>query len=250
VPNWFGSATVVGWKGSPSELNPVLWSLQTEIELYILFPLSLVLFRLLPKRTYLVLMFTITLASWLGWLMLRQRFNYFPPLPSLCHWYIWNLGLYLCFTGVEKTSKTSSLALGLFGFASGAVLVLIRNKYHSNILSFWYFFTGVGAYYFLEWALVAVPKWLRHPVMGVIGKRSYSYYLNHWPVGIIGSLLFSSKLAAAAFILVVLAGLGEISYRFIELPFIRFGKSLAAHFDSAEMTLLRSEAKAPSSANI
>lgn len=233
TPNWFGAANVSGWSGPAAELNPVLWSLQTEIELYLLFPLSLLLFRALSRRQFLFVTFAVTMAAWIGWLLSQSSFTYFPPFPSLCHWWIWNLGLYLCFLPPEERhAGTKTLMLALLGLGIGAGLLLMRNGWRSNAFSFWYFFTGIGSFFFVKWALTTQPQWLRHPVMVFFGKRSYSIYLLHWPVAIVGTLLFGSMALAAGFALATLIVISEISYRFIELPFIRLGKSLTHRIDA------------------
>ena len=76
--------------------------------------------------------------------------------------------------------------------------------------------------------------------MVFVGKRSYSLYLNHWPAAILGTLIFGARSAAIIFTVVLLLVVTEASYRLVELPFIRLGKSLAAAMDS------RTRAESPS----
>ncbi len=238
IPNWLGQATVDGWERPAAELNPVLWSLQTEIELYLLFPLSLWLFHAFSKRAFLTITGAVTLIAWAAWLALRESFTYFPPFPALCHWFVWNLGLYLCFDEVKNEhSKAKWLALGLGGLAMGALLILMRNGYRSNLFSGWYVFTGVGTFLFLRWALATKPAWLRHASMVFIGTRSYSLYLNHWPAAILAALIFNSKPVAALAAVVLMMLVTELMYRWIEIPFIGIGKRVVKALETGKAKL-------------
>jgi peptidoglycan/LPS O-acetylase OafA/YrhL len=233
LPNWFGSATVADWPKPAAELNPVLWSLQTELELYALFPLTLLLFRRIGPGAFLVTTFAVTVGAWALWLWTRTDFSYFPPLPSICHWAIWGLGLYLCSVPPRgRPAGRGTLALALAALGLGAALLLLRNGHRANVFSFWYFLTGLGTFWFLRWALAAQPQWLRHRWLVEVGKRSYSYYLWHWPVAIVATLFIEPRIEAGLLALVALLVIAEISYRLIELPFIRLGKSVANLLDA------------------
>jgi hypothetical protein len=61
---------------------------------------------------------------------------------------------------------------------------------------------------------------LAHPVLVWIGDRSYSLYLWHWPIFVLGfSFGYQGELLAALIMLVLTMVVTEVSYRFVELPF-------------------------------
>lgn len=67
---------------------------------------------------------------------------------------------------------------------------------------------------------------LGNPLLQWIGKRSYSWYLWHWPVLVLAGYLYPDKTLAMGLACLVLAlGLAELSYRLVENP-VRFNPLL------------------------
>lgn len=61
---------------------------------------------------------------------------------------------------------------------------------------------------------------LAHPLAVWLGDRSYSLYLWHWPIVVLGGAFAAKQSALTAVLLVLLAmTLAAISYRFVEYPF-------------------------------
>ncbi len=78
------------------------------------------------------------------------------------------------------------------------------------------------------WAAVSRrPSWgnrlLGSPVLGFIGRISYSMYLYHLPLLLLFNKYASSALVEFAFpcYFVIVVGLSAISFRYVEQPFIR-----------------------------
>jgi peptidoglycan/LPS O-acetylase OafA/YrhL len=73
------------------------------------------------------------------------------------------------------------------------------------------------------WAALQQPRSLRAlgtPLLAAIGRRSYSLYLWRWPVFQLAALAFPDLWVQLPLELAVAVGLAELSYRFVELPFL------------------------------
>jgi len=69
---------------------------------------------------------------------------------------------------------------------------------------------------------------LAHPLLVWLGDRSYSLYLWHWPVLMLGfSLGYQGQVLPTAVLIVISLVFAEFSFRFIEWPFWKGGYSLA-----------------------
>ncbi len=102
-------------------------------------------------------------------------------------------------------------------------------------------FTAVASFIFLVFIIhsTTVKKVLKHNLFSGLGKISYSVYLMHWlPMVIVFDhwdriqtffpdywIMFITVFAG---VLVTTLILAVITYRFVELPFIRLGKSLTS----------------------
>jgi hypothetical protein len=90
--------------------------------------------------------------------------------------------------------------------------------------------------------LAASAIWADHGLAGVIGRRSYSIYLWHYPVLVASStaLTFGTfSLRRTAIVLVLTALLAELSYRFIESPIRHQGFVTALKLGYQSVTRLR-----------
>lgn len=217
-------------------LNPPLWSLQTELELYLLFPLMLCARSILSSRLFIMLSLVVTVASFVVWRLTVDHFSYHGPSTSFCYLVIWNLGLTLAYgwkptIGGRELRAVAALVLGLFLISFGGFLLLLRNLLLDNSLAVWYLVSGIGCWLFVIWALDKVPKWLRSRALVAMGKRSYGLYLLHLPVAHAIHPLFSSSSFAFVVTLIVLIIFVEVSFRLIEQPFISIGKKLIARWD-------------------
>ena len=220
--------------------NPPLWSLQTEMELYLLFPIMLFLFFKTSRRTFITISVAITLVSYGIWFVSLRQFTYFPPFPALCYVIIWNLGLLLAYDVFPPSTadhrRLSLLAPACIILGVGFVCLLLRNKAMTNSLAFWYILNGCGYYLLTKWALSERPFLLRAKVMEMIGKRSYSLYLVHLPIATLCSSVIHAKLLACITALFVMGVFVEILYQYVEMPCVRFGKRLTASTHKRDMS--------------
>ena len=215
------------------DMNPSLWSLQTEIELYLLFPASIFIFNKLNQSKLLIISLIVTVSAYLAWSLSTKTFTYFPPFPALCHWLIWNMGLILAFKNFSTQDREikNQLWQSLIFIFLGAVTLIIRNYSQSNIFAFWYLFSGYGFFLFTNWVLVAKPKVLSNKIMSFIGKRSYSLYLIHVPLAVIFKNYIEYRPMSFIITIITVLLFTEISYKLIEIPFHKQGKQLALRFE-------------------
>lgn len=75
-----------------------------------------------------------------------------------------------------------------------------------------------------------------HVILQWIGDRSYSWYLWHWPVFLLGSAIYSENSIIFSIFLIILSFLlAIISYRVVEIP---FWKGKLSRFSSASVILV------------
>lgn len=232
----FFFSNIVFWRQSgyfdlPAESKPLLhtWSLAVEEQFYIFFPLFLwALHRFIPMRVRLVLLFAATgsfiysvwgvqhhpeaafyLAPYRAWELLLGSLlacGAFPLLRShLLRQSFGLVGLALILSSVIFISKTTPFpGLAALPPCLGALLIIYSGQRQHELDK-------------KTWA----QQWLStKPLVGV-GLISYSLYLWHWPMLVMGQHLALEKLTLVQNMgLIALAVLGAYaSWRWIEAPF-------------------------------
>jgi peptidoglycan/LPS O-acetylase OafA/YrhL len=242
--------TVGGWKTVPGG-----WSISVEFMLYLIFPLlALSVTTVRRAALFVVLAYAVMLgASVYGQHLYpeisgsaRENFLYFWPPNQLI---VFALG-FLLYRAIksdavqawaQRSRLNASSATALLGTA-----LLLAQFYPGGNLSLLTFllpkhlllsllFTGWTLFMILKSTALTAPR-----IVTNVGKMSFSIYLIHfaalglmnmllaklWPFGITGaaSVPYTSILLTAATL--VSYQVARITYRFIEKPFIRYGKSL------------------------
>jgi peptidoglycan/LPS O-acetylase OafA/YrhL len=229
-------------------INGALWTLTLEMQYYILLPLIATWFVRAPYVTAVAF-----LATALLWQALAA--HDLQPLISLygaigARWNIPEADLrHLAAT--QLPSYLGHFALGILcgrawfrnrGVAAGRVASAMLGALAAGSLAVLYAVLSGGAPLFGEhawllfpmsmatfiWAAVSRnPAWgsklLGLPVLGFIGRVSYSMYLYHLPLLLLLDKYAPAALGGLAFpcYFAMVVGAGAISYRYVEQPFMR-----------------------------
>ena len=78
---------------------------------------------------------------------------------------------------------------------------------------------------------------LKSKIFKWIGVRSYSIYLIHWPILVVGNYVFGFNLIINVFLLFVTIFLSNLNYKNIETKY-RYGKTTISSFDTIIISLL------------
>ncbi len=223
--------------------NGAFWSLALEVQLYLIYPIFLLVRKNfgIQKTVYLLLFL---------YLIFILIFNYFY-FPNFYYalqnfvfksWIVWGLGAFLAEKHFENKQLFKVSGWGLFG------LLVLVSLVKTNVITLkindliWACFYIALINYYLNIKRI-IPK-LWEKLIALVGESSYSMYLVHQPIigMLIGSItLFGiSKTRPIAhildgfiiFILVFVFSKGL--YYLLEKPSIEFGKKLIANLKSRQ----------------
>lgn len=228
---WFASRTT-DYFGGHTEANPSLhlWSLAVEEQFYLFWPLLMLLaWRLTrgaPRQALAWLVAGLGVTSFVAcvWVT-RVNFQY---AFFLTPFRIWEFAAGMALVVWPRLGTGySRAALTTMGFAALAVLAAVCLQYDGRMQfpGFWAAFPVLAAA-----ALLVVVRHGRDSVVGCVlewrwlrwlGDCSYSVYLWHWPV-IIGAALLAPQTGPweTLGLLALSIGLGRLSYRTVEQPFM------------------------------
>lgn len=225
-----------------------LWSLAIEEQFYLFFPFILVILLLTIKkyRNVTLIFWIVSLASLLEMVIISQPnvgysrvyFGTDTRLQTLL------LGVILAFVWPPfklKANPPQLLRRAIDGIGIGSLLILIILFFTVNDDSDWIYNGGFYLISLVTLFVIAsvvhpstmIAKFLGHPLLVYIGKRSYSLYLWHFAVISFLHIHFvDGQLPIYVYILDILLTVvfAELSYRYIETPFRREGLS-AFSFD-------------------
>jgi peptidoglycan/LPS O-acetylase OafA/YrhL len=215
-----------GYFDTASDMKPMLhtWSLSVEEQFYIAFPLLLTLLssRLKQWRSALFVLLLMSFAASV-WAVSREPDKAFFLLPMRA----WELlaGSMLAVMPARGWRASPMLAQTVSLISLGLILVAVFGYDDSTAFPGAAALLPVLGVVGLIWANGQQVTWvgqlLGSRVMVGIGLISYSWYLWHWPVLVLGKYASIFGLApwelAALFILSLLLGYG--SWRFVEGPF-------------------------------
>ena len=225
------------------------WSLGVEEQFYLFWPVLLFLVLNLSawkvprdgSRSRLMwalaVLFISSLALSLYWAQVQPLWSFYL-MPSR----IWQFALgaiaYAWTTNTDRDGVSSMLLNSVSGGGGLIGVVLVTGSavlMHSNMTypGYWAMFPSVGAALLLlagsRDTVQGISKIISHPTMVWVGDRSYSLYLWHWPVLVLG-FYFGGQgypVEAAGLVSISLL-LSALSYRFVELPFWKGRWSRAA----------------------
>ncbi|KRA25670.1 acyltransferase [Microbacterium sp. Root61] len=246
--NWVSIAGGTGYfTGATPELFRNLWSLAVEEQFYVLWPLILPLFLLLPRgtaRAVVALALAVASAVWMGMLVTSGADLTRVYFGTDTHAFGILLGVALAFalqrtlsTPPGWTARRSWRVAGLV-LGAGAVAGLVAvSTLPAQPDAFTFPGATAAASVLTAVAIIAgvLPgSWFGRAIdaqpLRWIGDRSYGIYLWHWPllVLLVAALQGSSSVAGAPvwiglLALVLTIAIAELSYRFLEMPVRRYG---------------------------
>jgi peptidoglycan/LPS O-acetylase OafA/YrhL len=212
-----------------SELNPLLmtWSLGVEEQFYLLIPLLLALLACIRRKWLLPAILTLCAVSFAhAWNQLgRAPMMAFYLLPSRA----WELGAGVALAAAELQSKRRPVPAPLLELMSLAGLAALLAPIF--LLTRASHFPGPAALPSVAGTalVIALPaSWtsrrlLSLPLLTLIGRVSYSWYLWHWPLLAYLRIVRGGDAPQPAPLLAVTASLGlaMLSYTLVERPFRR-----------------------------
>lgn len=217
-----------GYFDTAAELKPLLhtWSLAAEEQYYVLFPLFLMLFWRLGKRSILVMLGLVFVASLAvaEWAAYAKPAAAFYLLPTRG----WELliGAFAAFYLSKANRKEFGKSVGEIGGWLGVVLILFAVFAYSKATPFpglYALVPTLGTVLFILFATqqTTVGKFVGNKAFVGVGLISYSAYLWHQPLFAFArhkeasnaNLLIFGSLSVASLIL------AYFSFRFIEAPF-------------------------------
>ncbi|MEP7350807.1 MAG: acyltransferase family protein [Sphingorhabdus sp.] len=198
------------------------WSLAVEEQLYIVYPVILILLIRKWAARLRMIIFGLGVLSFglCVWMTTVDQSTAFYLTPFRAWEFL--IGALLAIGGVRQTENQSiKTGAGLVGFAllGGAIVIFDELTV----------FPGMAALVpclgtaLLIWAGkdTITGRILAYSPLRLVGRMSYSLYLWHWPLfvfvnyAVIGKLTLIQNVGLAA----VALGIGYLSWRFIELPF-------------------------------
>ena len=221
------------------------WSVGVEMIFYAIFPVLLMTIRT-PASTLMLVVISIFVTyaartlldahyEHTVWLY-QYNWGYFSFAGNLC---FFALGMY-AFQVVNQPVQARAINNWVIpGFALGMLGLLLFTNAGSQLKQLWnaeMIAWGIGLASLCAWQATRPGRWAANRVCEFLGERSYSIYLLH-PVVIV---LFRGRIEylydaltqivgsyayflCAAIVFVPLIILAEITYRMVEVPFIRFG---------------------------
>lgn len=260
--NLFFSFTTAGYFAELRNKDIFLhtWSLGVEEQFYLVWPVLIALSFLLGKKiggsqvlSFVAILVLSSLCSF-GlseyWTISNPIFAFYM-MPSRIWQFALGAFVYI-WAGRNKNNVVNRHPLTLMFIRKGYLglfgIGLIFGSavfFHSNMPypGVWAVLPSMGALLLIGAGLLdssnSISRVLAHPSLVWIGDRSYSWYLWHWPVLMIGASVGMRWRADTAAGLVVLSlFIAMLSYRFVELPFWKGKFSNISHTRVILLSLL------------
>ena len=213
-------------------INPSFWSIATEVQLYVLFPVLL----LIRRRKGIAGCLAFTLAIGLAWrlfVVLRWGLPDHVITPGfsspLMTWFDWTLGAYVA----ERLGQSRTAFTRRPLWIAIAASAFIISNFYKPLTAFSFSLAAVVSAVVLDWLVWAdIRKTVVVSFLSFIGTVSYSLYLWHQPllyrfVPRFSGYMNNSVIFVSTTVFICL--LAFLSYRLIERGGVVMGKILWNH---------------------
>lgn len=211
-------------------INPSFWSLALEMQLYLLYPVLIFIWRI--KGINFCFIISVLLSLFLlifGHIFYLNRILAYET-SVLKYWFIWISGALLAenFFQEKILFKKYSLVIIIVSFI---LTILSRLNEYSNLFIVYISTIAWLSFFewFLNWKYIKINT-LCFKILSIIGISSYSFYLIHQPflenlfnffsINLIGKYQFLSIIP----VFLILFSISYSLYLFVEIPSINFGK--------------------------
>jgi peptidoglycan/LPS O-acetylase OafA/YrhL len=219
--------------------NGSLWSLPIEMELYLIFPIVLVVIRKLNLKALLLISGSCSAIA----LLLQLKGFQFLSQNFLVFWFLWCSGAVLAELYTSSKLRKPNWLINIVGFVF-LVMGIIGDLKHiePSILSFVFgIFFLIVLWNLLVFDDVVFGKLSSNLIKGItfLGNISYSLYLIHYPFFILCGAIwidYYGEKPVNFFVPVLFSfltvPLAWLFYKFIELPTHKLAKSVALSFSN------------------
>lgn len=229
--------------GGDAEKNLFLhtWSLGVEEQFYLFWPFLIIsvfaVSRRLTRGTEIsVLKWSMAAVVVLSFATSLRLLETSPALafymmPSRAWQFALGALVWLYFQSESVNSQSRMFALGWLGLGLIISAALLLDG-HAAYPGLWSLLPSLGAAMVLVAGVAQVSngvgQWLGVNALQSIGRVSYSWYLWHWPVLLLGVALMGAENATSRVFLVVLSlFIAILSYRLIEAPVRGYGRLIS-----------------------
>ncbi|MBL7815593.1 MAG: acyltransferase [Saprospiraceae bacterium] len=247
LPHWLASVTYTNWFffGDYSVINPVAWSLEIEIQFYLIAPfLAKAYFSIddWAKRRLGLAIFIglyIVLMAKCGWLHFPMKATLLGRLPNfLIGFLVADLYKFKDFKSLRAFDRlpklSSQLRQQLWDIVAIAALFALFYTWTEELVKTVIFNLALFLLFVAAFKGFFIKKMLKNNWIAAFGGMCYTIYLTHLPL-LEGLIRFThpitltniyalNLLLQAAFALPIIGGLSIVFYIFIEKPFMRQGK--------------------------
>ena len=218
-----------GYFEAASEINPLLhtWSLSVEEQFYIFLPLALFFLRFVPRPTLTALLFVTAICSLIASIFVLSRDQsaafYFVQYRA------WELAIgsilavHTSSMVLPGKAREAAAALGL-ALIAGSLFFITAEMPFPGLLALPVCLGTALLLFSGSQGPTLVGRFLALPPMQIVGLSSYSFYLWHWPIWVMGAQIYDIRPVGMRLAAIVVSFvLALLSWQFIEKPF-RFGK--------------------------
>lgn len=153
---------------------------------------------------------TLSPRAWLDFLVSRgDEFAFYSPVTRAWQFLVGALLSLMKFKKIKKAKFISA-------YFSLVVLLLVLTLASAQT-SVFFSWSRISVTFLTALVIVQRPKFLENKWLVLIGDRSYSLYLWHYPLLIISKSV--NSVLASGFVLVLIGIFSELSFRYVEKPF-------------------------------
>lgn len=200
-------------------ISGVYWTLLIEVKFYVVIAIY---FFFLKNRYSVAAILILIVTNGLFWLFrghASQLFTFFP---------VFFVGMQIFFAEKSGWNKPALIRLAGVTVAVGLNIWFFDDYYNSWSLT--YVLAGTVT------LILLIRKSIHNAILGFFGRISYSHYLYHTSVGYVLFAMIGRRETIAENLVAVMAVffattvIAYISYRIVEVPFVRFGRILESRW--------------------